>query len=304
MSGTGDNVVAVSGEEDLFCPGCGYSLRGATGERCPECGYSLAYLHTDTSGIPWTHRRERGRLWTYWQTVWLVTFRTRRFCEEYAHSVGYSDSQAFRWVTVLQAYAPLLVGTVFLYLAIPTEPEVVDPVPRLPMPWMIPQGPSYVDQAHAEFWPVIVLHICAALLLLAVTGAPSYFFHPRSVSVPRQNNAVAMSYYTCAPLAFTPIVLAVVWVTFAAVSLDVWLASAWSLDEWLWPACALASSAVLLAWWWNAFRIVRCVMPQLPSRATSLAVGLPLLWLGFALTLVVLPLIVLFVLLVVVSLRA
>ena len=45
-------VQAVSGpiliQDGTLCPGCGYCLRGCTGQRCPECGreYSLEELGT------------------------------------------------------------------------------------------------------------------------------------------------------------------------------------------------------------------------------------------------------------------
>ena len=132
MTGTGDNVTAIRGDEDLFCPGCGYSLRGATGERCPECGYSLAYLRTHTCGIPWAHRRQRGRLRTYWQTVWLVTFRPQRFCEEYAHEVRYRDARRFQLMTLLYVYGPLLVATLYLYVAHPPAHWGAQTVSRTP----------------------------------------------------------------------------------------------------------------------------------------------------------------------------
>ena len=47
---------------------------------------------------------------------------------------------------------------------------------------------------------------CLWLFLFTATGAASYFFHPRSISIERQNRAITLSYYACAPLALTPIV--------------------------------------------------------------------------------------------------
>ena len=29
---------ASSSADDLYCPDCGYNLRGITSDRCPECG--------------------------------------------------------------------------------------------------------------------------------------------------------------------------------------------------------------------------------------------------------------------------
>jgi hypothetical protein len=52
-----------------------------------------------------------------------------------------------------------------------------------------------------------VLWICVGLFLMAMTGACSYFFHPRSLPIVQQNRAIALSYYACAPLAYTPLTL-------------------------------------------------------------------------------------------------
>jgi hypothetical protein len=64
--------------EDVYSPSCAYNLHRSPGEQCPECGYSLERLRSDTSPIPWEHRRQHGRFRTFWQTVWLVTFRPPR----------------------------------------------------------------------------------------------------------------------------------------------------------------------------------------------------------------------------------
>jgi len=50
----------------------------------------------------------------------------------------------------------------------------------------------------------VVLHVCVLLFLLAITGVPSYFFHPAHLPIERQNRAVALSYYTSAPLVLVP----------------------------------------------------------------------------------------------------
>jgi hypothetical protein len=34
-------LVNYLAEQDIECPGCGYNLRGLTGECCPECGQAL-----------------------------------------------------------------------------------------------------------------------------------------------------------------------------------------------------------------------------------------------------------------------
>jgi len=63
--------------DDLYCPECGYSLRGLTSDRCPECGLRLDFIESAVSLIPWERRRELGRIRAYWQTVLMVLTRTK-----------------------------------------------------------------------------------------------------------------------------------------------------------------------------------------------------------------------------------
>ena len=97
--------------DDLFCPECGYSLRGLTSDRCPECGLKLDFIESEVSLIPWERRREIGRVRAYWQTVFQVMCRNKMFCRAGYRSVSYRDAQLFRWVSILHAYATLLLVT-------------------------------------------------------------------------------------------------------------------------------------------------------------------------------------------------
>lgn len=38
---TNDSLAAFLADRDLFCPGCGYNLRGLTSAHCPECRQHL-----------------------------------------------------------------------------------------------------------------------------------------------------------------------------------------------------------------------------------------------------------------------
>lgn len=191
---------------DVYCPACGYHLRGVAGPRCPECGYDLAGLRSPLSAIPWVHRRKLGRMRAYWQTVWMVTFQNRRFCEEYARAVDYRDARRFQWLTLLHVALPLLLAVVVVYSAVPPYTGPADWGERFAQAaatGTLPPEPTFFDRAYTEVWPVAILVVSFFLFLAAVTGVPSYFFHPRVIPVQRQNCGIAMSYYTCAPLALT-----------------------------------------------------------------------------------------------------
>ena len=99
--GDADELAGIP--DDILCPACSYDLHGAPGMKCPECGYSLLNIRSDVCRIPWVRRKELGRIRSYWLTVWMVTFRNRRFCEEYAHSLGYTEARRFQWAATRSA---------------------------------------------------------------------------------------------------------------------------------------------------------------------------------------------------------
>jgi hypothetical protein len=170
--------------QGLFCPECDYDLRGLTSARCPECGFELQALRSLESQIPWAHRRKLGRFRAYWKTVWLVTFRHKRFCREIARPISYADSQRFRWVTGVVAYCSFLLAS---------------------LAWAVLDWPTFAD-AVGEFgvWYGVLVHACVLLFWVTATGAPSCLLHPRRLSIERQNRAIAMSHYACASLACMP----------------------------------------------------------------------------------------------------
>jgi len=223
--------------DDIFCQHCGYNLKMLTGDRCPECGESIAGARALQSQIPWVYRNEPGSAtlpgsanatssadevgsakilfapvasplnkgghrgvlrgtrvffpiaanwWrVYWKTVWMVMFRRRQLAQEMARPVSYRDAQLFRLTTIAFVCGAAILASLSFLL-------------------MHAKCPSS-DPGILFFWehpPVsAMLHVLGALFLLAATGVPSYFFHPRALSVKQQNRAVSLSYYAVAPLA-------------------------------------------------------------------------------------------------------
>ena len=208
--------------DDLYCPDCGYSLRGLTSDRCPECGLLLDFIESDTPIIPWERRRELGWFRTYWQTVAQVIFRRKKFCRAFYRPVSYRSAQLFRWVTVLHVFIPALLAAPALYLL---KPAILEDVIQT------------FGVAQLVWW-----YACLALFLVASTGVASYFFHPRVLSVRQQNRAVALSYYGCAPLAGMALAFVLGGVALALLdaphNLDVCFAAA---------ACGLALALVILS---------------------------------------------------------
>lgn len=257
---------------DLYCPKCTYNLRGVVGEHCPECGYSLATIRSRICRIPWVQRRECGRFLGYWRTIWLVTFRNQRFCEEFARPVSFADARTFLWVTLVHLYVPLLLAVVLVYVSVPAKPEVGTPLEQMIAGGIFQSAPTLVDRAYGEVWPVATLLACLLLFLASATIVPSYFFHPPTVSAQQQDNGIAMSYYACGPLAF----LGVLFVASLSVMFALSVFSYAGQQELL--AAIISTCAVVLAWWLNLVRIARRSMPHLKSRQVLIAIGVPLLW--------------------------
>lgn len=204
-------------EGDAFCPNCGYNLRSLTSDRCPECGDLIDRELLGRSGIPWTHRRQIGRFRAYWATVLTVTFRNERFCRESARPVDYRDAQLFRWITCLHVYLPFLLLTAGVYaFAHPwwIARRFFDLSFGLGLPDMesshgvlSPRPQPVFEAVWWTVWPIVGAHVGFLLTLAWLTGLPSYFFHPRKLSVGEQDSCIALSYYAPAPLAWTPLTI-------------------------------------------------------------------------------------------------
>ncbi len=255
--------------EEMHCPACGYSLYELQGDRCPECGYGIEGMRSRESGIPWVYRKQRGRFRTFWQTAWLVTFRNRSFCEEYARPVDYRAARRFQIGVVLYALVPVAALSAICHAFLPDGVnDVNDDLfgTRVASPM--------VDLVFIDGYLLALLNFCALMFLWLATGVPSYLFHPRALSIPRQNSAIAMSYYAAAPVALSAL--------FQVAGLAS-LYSAGVLGFANWVVMLLFWICVLLPWclfWATLVQTLRRVMPQLALQAPMAGVLIPLLWLA------------------------
>ena len=269
----------------LFCPGCGYDLRAIGSDRCPECGLTIDRTPKGQSTLPWTHRHRLGRIRAYARTFFLVCFRPQRFREEMDRPVRFADARAFRRTTVWIAYVPLAFVIVATYIATFAPPTGWRPLigairgvlPRELEPLILgrPTG-AFLSVGYAmEVFILASLLLALWLWLLAAAGVASYWFHPRRLSVERQNRAVALSYYACAPLALTPLTLAVA-VTAAMLHLleavsDFWLTLAN-------VAALIAASMQLSGWWFTTLMMLPMTTRCGVLRAATFFLALPLAW--------------------------
>jgi len=144
-------------------------------------------------------------------------------------------------------------------------------------------GLTMLEQAILENWPLIVLTCCLFLFLFAVTGVPSYFFHPRESSTGKQNAGIAMSYYACGSLAIGWLIAISILVGVALLAfLERSVYGYGLLDH---PNTLGRSTALVMTfgmpvflWWYTLVRLANGMMPELKRIRVYFAVLLPAIW--------------------------
>lgn len=237
------------------------------------------------SVIPWTHRKQIGRWRAFWRTVWMAGRHPSQLARDAARPVNYRDAQKFRWLVVVVGTIPLAAAALVLRASLGDAAGNVSsdivysavrglPATRLPI-WA---DPAICIATGWLIWPAPTLLLL--LLLAGMSGAGSYFFHPPSLSVVRQNRAIALSYYAAAPLAlmFVPLIFGAAaagmqynglaerdagFTTFAVVAIVA-------------EACI---PAILFCCWFSTLQILKQSTHCSGTRLFSAAVGVPLIWL-------------------------
>jgi hypothetical protein len=181
---------------ELLCPECGYDLRGLSSSRCPECGLEIDRTRFGQSILPWLHRKQIGRYRAFWRTVNLVSRHPKKLATEMNCPARFADAVKFRRVAVLHAWVPLATLSSFGFISALADRNGFGF-------WKWTDLPGSICQALA----LLFFNFCLLIYLFAVGGIVSYFFHPKRLTVVRQNRAIALSYYSCAPIAYTPLTL-------------------------------------------------------------------------------------------------
>jgi hypothetical protein len=184
---------------ELYCPECGYDLRALVSDRCPECGHAIDRTTMGQSVLPWVQRESVGRYRAFWKTVAMATFRPRFLAREMNQPARFHDAVTFRRLVVLHALVPIAGAVTAVYVYAIDESTLG----RGGL-WTATDVPGSILQVLT----IAVIWSYLALTLFGMTGVASYFFHPGSLPVIRQNRAVALSYYACGPLAYMPATLA------------------------------------------------------------------------------------------------
>ncbi len=263
----------------LFCPACGYYLRGIESERCPECGLAIDRATIGLSVIPWTHRKRIGRFRAFWRTVEMAVRSPGKLAQDVARPVSYRDAQLFRWIVVLVAALPLCAVATYGGLAIGEMPMAgLAPGWGLPAPMSPALDVLVCIVAGVSNWYVPSLAIL--LLIAGLTGAGSYWFGPNSIPIVRQNRAIAVSYYGCAPLAL----LVIPYVALAGAAFLAANKSA-SDSRWfmVWASLMLVAGTalplILIAWWHGTLKMLAAATNCSTTRVLAAAICLPVMWL-------------------------
>jgi len=210
--------------------------------------------------IPWERRRQIGRIAAYWKTVFLVLRRNGRLGAHLAGRVNYRDAQKFRWLTIAHALALPVAGALVVLCCAVAGADVKPQTLALPL-------------GSGLMW------LCLPLM----TGVVSWFFCPGGCDTERQNRSIALSYYTCAPLAL--------WV-FALVPLAVLAPLVDLLRHGRVPLLIFAAFHSLIDFWW--FELVLFASHHVGGRrfngVLATAFALPAAWFAVnAMVLGVLP---------------
>lgn len=186
-----DNVSpSPSAGLEAFCPECAYNLRGIASARCPECGFALARLDPGSSRVPWERRDELGNWSAFWRTVWCVAFDQAVFARAIAVPVDPYAARSFRRLALGLVFAAFLLSATLV-----AGPELAERLPELATRgeanvrdalWRLYRGniapPSALQRVVEDlgfgFWVVglsgIVLAVAVSVHVVAAT--PVQFF--------------------------------------------------------------------------------------------------------------------------------
>ena len=185
-------------DEDIYCPHCGYNLRGLTSGRCPECGNVCDLATMSRSLIPWLHRAEVRRVRAWWQTCWMALRRPGQFAASINAPCPYTEARRFWLINVAIVCLPLVVlcgmfALSFTAKQVPTGPLAMSLSGGRNDSWLAVNA-AVPWMSAVIYWPVVA--IAGGLTVLLVTGGVSYLFQVMPIPRRQQDRSAAMSLYS------------------------------------------------------------------------------------------------------------
>jgi hypothetical protein len=122
------------------------------------------------------------------------------------------------------------------------------------------------------------LPLALGIWLFFVTGIGSYWFHPKSLSIVRQNRAVALSYYACGPLAYLPVPLFCFATHWFLESENMMGRGGFFQLAWILFFGWMFGPLLLLPFYVNTLRLLQRTTQAGAGRVVLAAVGIPISW--------------------------
>jgi hypothetical protein len=280
--------------ENLFCPDCGYDLRGSDASaRCPECGWEIDRAALAASQLPWSYRESIGRWRAYWRTVRLAS-RPRgmeTLAMEVVRPVDERAASRFATITALLAGIPLA-GTAAAGIAIAGGPNVLNPMGAAPAPAVFAavSAPSPVHDlllpyaAGVMLAPVLPLAIVLAAWLIARSAG--MWFGRGTAPAERRERAAALSRYAVGPLAWVPVGLLLLLVANVPMSRMIFGTGRLGIGFVALGVLTFVGGAILVAAvalsWWNTLALLRKTVHPSTLRLVIVAAALPVTWIACA----------------------
>ncbi len=266
--------------EDLFCPACGYNLRGIDSRNCPECGREFDPATLAMSQIPWVHRKEIGRLKAYFKTLWMLTFHPVRFGEEASRPVCLKSARRFCWVNLALVIVPVLV-----FFIVATRGPIHNQVYHFLEDW-VPAGvvSAIEEQLDRRGWSAAVLLpleaglsrslivIAALALPFSFTMIPAWLLCPGHVTMPHRNRVDALSRYCSASFVWWAILGNIIAIEYLLIDYLDATGRGWDVEYW-WAPVLLGVPSMLVALFCIGAGLACCLSPVAMLRAACRCSG-------------------------------
>jgi len=183
--------------DGMYCPGCGYDLRGLGSDRCPECGLDIDTVHAGI--IPWERRKGIGYFKSFFRTLVIATFRPTQLARATGAPIDLRSARLFRRIVRVLVIMPaiaLFAFALFLHGGLRSL-IIIDGISGPAQAFGPFLEPLFLWTVGATLRPTLPIGFVLSVIL--ATGVSHWLFMKQLDPV-RQNRAMAFSFYFCSPL--------------------------------------------------------------------------------------------------------